>query len=322
MTQADARVAAARRAAVLAVGAAEVRVVSVPVPALGDLPARAGRGARAAAEARSADARRALPRGAGASSSARCKPTVGCRSPTPRLPDALATLDRDRRARRRRLRRTSSRPPSIASGATRSPTSPRTCASGCAGCRRAPATGSPSTSSSASASERRGPRSAQRCRTRCSSTAVPLRGSVDLIEQQARRDDRCGSPITRPARTGRPGRRSSAAARMLQPVLYSLAVEQALGTPVHVRAPVLLHGRRAASPITRSRSTSEPRDTGSKRWRSSTAPSSSASCRPRPQSARAPGATSARSAAPTKSSAWPTRSPEKLGDLDALREKP
>ena len=31
---------------------------------------------------------------------------------------------------------------------------------------------------------------------------------------------------------------------MLQPVLYSLAVEQALGTPVHVRAAVLLHVRR------------------------------------------------------------------------------
>ena len=63
--QADARLAAARGAAVLAVGAAEVRDLPVPVPAVGDLPPRAERRAGAAAAARSADARRALPRGAG-----------------------------------------------------------------------------------------------------------------------------------------------------------------------------------------------------------------------------------------------------------------
>ena len=64
-TKADARLAAARGAAVLAVGAAEVRDLPVPVPPVGDLSPRAERRAGAAAAARSADARRAVPRGPG-----------------------------------------------------------------------------------------------------------------------------------------------------------------------------------------------------------------------------------------------------------------
>ena len=54
--ESDARVAAAWRASVLAVGAAEVRVVSLPVPAVGHLPSRAAARHRAAAETRSAHA--------------------------------------------------------------------------------------------------------------------------------------------------------------------------------------------------------------------------------------------------------------------------
>src|SRR5204863_897647 len=59
--QADPRVAAARGAVVLALGAAEICGVPVPVPALGDLSPRAPSRDRAAAEARSADARLDLP---------------------------------------------------------------------------------------------------------------------------------------------------------------------------------------------------------------------------------------------------------------------
>ena len=57
-----ARRTAAGDAPVLADRAPALRVVSVPVPAVGDLPARAVRGADAAAAARSADEGRAVPR--------------------------------------------------------------------------------------------------------------------------------------------------------------------------------------------------------------------------------------------------------------------
>ena len=63
--QADARPAAAGRAPVLGLGAAEVLDLSVPVRPVGDLSSRAERSARAAAAARSADARLALSRSAG-----------------------------------------------------------------------------------------------------------------------------------------------------------------------------------------------------------------------------------------------------------------
>ena len=64
--QADARDAAAGRAALLGVGAPEVHALPVSVRALRDLPAAAEPGAGAAAAARSADQGIDLPRGAGA----------------------------------------------------------------------------------------------------------------------------------------------------------------------------------------------------------------------------------------------------------------
>ena len=79
-TQADARIAAAWRAAVFAVGAPEVRDLPVPVPAVGDLPPGAERRTGTAAAARSADARRAVPRGAGRVLPLDAGARAGCRS--------------------------------------------------------------------------------------------------------------------------------------------------------------------------------------------------------------------------------------------------
>ena len=63
--QPGAREGASRQPPILAVGAAAVLVVSVPVPARDDLPPRAARRARAARAARSADARQPVSPGAG-----------------------------------------------------------------------------------------------------------------------------------------------------------------------------------------------------------------------------------------------------------------
>ena len=149
-----------------------------------------------------------------------------------------------------------------------------------------------------------------------------LRGSVDLIEQQRRTARSCASPITRPARTGRRRKTVVGGGAMLQPVLYSLAVEQALGAAGRVGPAVLLHHRRR---LRRSRDPAQrrqPRAPGSRCSRSSTARSSSASCRPRRPSAPARGATSGRCAARTRSSASRASRRSSSPISQALREMP
>src|SRR3954470_1055191 len=76
---ADAGVAAAWGARVLAVGTPEILILPLSVPAVGHLSARAGRGARASAETRSADAGRTVPRSAGGvlPRAQGCRPAAG-----------------------------------------------------------------------------------------------------------------------------------------------------------------------------------------------------------------------------------------------------
>ena len=136
-----ARRAAARPAAVLAVGAAALRRLSVPVPARDDLSPRAVGRARAARAHGSADARQPVSQGAG-----RVLPRAGqararCRSRATRVPDAVADARRGARSRRggvrgeagagdrprlaRRDRRAAARPRHL--GAEDWPTTPTGC---------------------------------------------------------------------------------------------------------------------------------------------------------------------------------------------------
>ena len=135
----------------------------------------------------------------------------------------------------------------------------------------------PMTSSSASA-----------CRTRAATSAAwpsrssidgrfVLRGSVDVIES---RDDRDELRIT-DHKTGRnrtTPRTVIGGGGTLQPVIYGLAVEKLLGGRSAADA-CSTAPRRAASPTIRCRSPRRTAAPGSRRSRSSTAPSSSASCR-------------------------------------------
>ena len=105
--QADPRRAAARRAPLLAVGAAEVRDLPVPVPARRDLPDAAGRGSRAAAAHGSADARQPVPRGADrvlppAAGRGRAAGDAG-RSSSTRSPCSTTSIKDDRRAQQYEL---------------------------------------------------------------------------------------------------------------------------------------------------------------------------------------------------------------------------
>ena len=82
----------AGRAAVLALGAAALRRLSLSVPARDDLPPRAVGRARAARADGSADARQPVSQGAGASSTVRCRRRRAAGRPRP-LPAAAQTLD-------------------------------------------------------------------------------------------------------------------------------------------------------------------------------------------------------------------------------------
>ena len=79
---------------------------------------------------------------------------------------------------------------------------------------------------------RRRARSAQRARARARRRPLPAARLGRSDRAEAATVGSCASPITRRARTGRRGRRSSAAARCCSRCSYSLAVEQALDTPV------------------------------------------------------------------------------------------
>ncbi len=144
------RVPSSRAAGVLAVGAAALRHVSLSVPAGDDLPPRALGRTGADRPDGSADAREPVPQGAGGI--------------LPRHESVRRPPDRARRPARRGRRRSARcsiawrrstrkrwRPPSIASGTTRSTNCVATSASGCRSSRTWPA-GFPGTSSSASAS--------------------------------------------------------------------------------------------------------------------------------------------------------------------------
>ena len=178
---------------------------------------------------------------------------------------------------------------------------PRPARLGPASCRRR-ATGGRPTSSSASAcsDEGRDPRSVSEPVT--IDGRFILRGSVDLIERQPGRraglrvtDHKTGKNRSTPRTVDR--RRRGAAAGALQ--------RGGRGDPREagrVGAAVLLHDRRRLRRARDPAQRGQPPRRRSRCSRSSTARSSTGSCRRRRPSGPAPGATSARSAGPTKSS--------------------
>ena len=228
-TKAMLALAAARGAAVLAVGPAEIRDVPVSVPALGDLPARAERRTGAAAAAGSADARRALPRGPGGV----LPLAAGRRTPAGR---------RGRHARRAQARRSHARRRgrrlSRAAGAGHRPRvagrdrRPRTRSSrvGPASCRRL-ATGARPTSSSASGCRTKdGIRAASAIRSRstdassCADRSTSSKRSAGGAQVRVT-DHKTGKNRSTP-------RTVIGGGGMLQPVLYGMAIEQILSKPV------------------------------------------------------------------------------------------
>ncbi len=120
--------------------------------------------------------------------------------------------------------------PSTVCGTRRSRRSHATCAAGCGGVPRTARRGCRSTSSWRSACEADAERD-------LASITDPvqidgrfmLRGAVDLVEEH-RTPGRCASPTTRPARTGAKDTLIIGGGDVLQPVLYSLAVEQVTGS--------------------------------------------------------------------------------------------
>ena len=199
--------------------------------AVGDLPARAERGAGAAAAARSADARshsstrcrreffRAMQRAGRlpVDTPAACRAALRCSIES--VAEVAAEYDENARAgHRARVARRDRR----ASAAT--------CASGSAAARGATA-GRRRTSSSASACRTRGATRAASADPVTIDGRFMLRGSIDL-SSCGRAAASCASPITRPAGTARRARTVIGGGAMLQPVLYGLAVEQLLATPV------------------------------------------------------------------------------------------
>ena len=140
-----------------------------------------------------------------------------------------------------------------------------------------------------------------------------LRGAIDLIEEH-----RADEGAARHRSQDRPQARRIekviiGGGAVLQPVLYAMAVEAALGQPVSLRPAVLLHVRRqlpcARDPAERHDAGGGPRGAAGR----STAPSSAASSPRRRRRRPAAAATSGRSAAPTSSAACSasrrTRSP-------------
>ena len=228
-------------------------VVSLPVPALGDLPARAAARHRAAAEARSADARLDLPRGAGAvlPRAEGGRPPAGaprptCRTRWPRSTRVIAAVaaEYEERARARhrsrvarRDRRHRPRPPRLGPPAAAEQTGWEPAL---LRVRVRPA-------------GRRRARSRQRARPgpgrrplQAARFGRPDRSETRTADGEPRASASISeSPITRPGKNRTTWKTVIGGGAILQPVLYSLAVEQALQARVTVRPALLLHvGRR------------------------------------------------------------------------------
>ena len=197
-------------------------------------------------------------------------------------------------------------------GATRSTNCAATSASGCRRSRTEP-DWRPGLLRVQLRPQRRRPRSAQPARA--GAGRRPLRaarfGRSDRAPRRPRRAPRHRSQDRQEPLEPRP--RSSAAATMLQPVLYSLAVEQGLGKKVFEGRLFYCHDRRRLRRASRSRSTTTRAARACRCWRSSTARLRPGFCRRRRRSAPARGVISGRSAARARksvpgarrASAWP-----------------
>ena len=243
-------------APVLAVGAAAVRDVSVSVPAGDDLPPRAVGRARAARAARSADARQPVPRGAGRVLPRAAGTPARCRSRRERAaarPSSASTTVL--RSRRRANTRNGWRRRSIASGATRSTSCGATSASGSRSIAPTSRTWVPDVLRVQLRPDRRGPRPAQpagsghdrRPASCCAarSTSSSDRADVDVLRVTDHKTGKNRSNHDLIVGGG----------AVLQPVLYSVAIEQGLGKTRRRGPAVLLHDRRRISRMHRSRST-------------------------------------------------------------------
>ena len=305
--QADARPAAARRAPVLGLGAAEVLDLSVPVRAVGDLSFRTERSARAAAAARSADARLALPRSAGpraahaarrqaaaahARGCAACAPgaAIGARRHRLCLQGASGSRHRSRVARRdRRARPRPARVDpqaagvgAVDAGVLRVQLRPR----------------------------RRGARRAQPART--GPDRRPLHPA--RLGRRDRNERRLGGAADhRPQDWPQPHDAAHGDRRWRHAAAGDLRARRSrrFWRGPSARAGSSTRPRPAALPSSRFRSPTSTAAPGSKRSRSSTAPSSSDFSRRHPPSAPARGATSARSAAPTSRGTSRARPPSR-----------
>ena len=314
-------IAAPRRAPVLAVGAAEVRDLPVSVPAVGDLSPRAERGAGAAAAARSADARLALPRGPGASSSARC--TAHGRLPV--------DGGRRRRCAGRRSTACSAQVAAEVRGASSRRRSPRVARRDRRD-RPRPARLGPAAAGGGRLDAGRTSSSASGCRTKgATSAASPSRSRSTAASCCAARSTSSSRGMGRRScaitdhKTGRNrttprtviGGGAHAAAGDLRPG------DRADARPAGASAGGCSTARRpAASPSTDPAHRRQParRPRGARDHRSrhrARLPAAGAA-----PSAPARGATSARSAAPTKRSTSRASRPISLGDLTALRGMP
>ena len=179
----------------------------------------------------SADARQPVPQRAGGVLPRARGASARCRSRAATLPAAMPDARRGARSRRRRVRRDSSRPRSSASGATRSTTCAAISASGC---RSSPTDGAwqPDVLRVQLRPERRGARSAQPAGSGASSTAGSccadrsISSSVDRDLDVLRvTDHKTGKNRSNPDLIVGGG-------AVLQPVLYSVAIEQGLGKKV------------------------------------------------------------------------------------------
>ena len=210
------------------------------------------------------------------------------------------------------------RPRSTASGTTRSTTCAAISASGC---RSWPTkrTWVPDVLRVQLRPERRRPRSAQPAGAGRSSTAASSCADRSIsIERHAEldvlrvTDHKTGKNRSNPDLIVGGG-------AVLQPVLYSLAVEQGLGKTVVAGPLVLLHDRRRLRRHTRSRSTTTRAVRASGARRSSTAPSSRASSPPRPAERACTWCDFRPVCGPREEERVKRKAKDRLADLEALR---
>ena len=200
---ADSRASTGSARALLALGAAELRDLSVSIPARRDLSDAAGRGSRAAAADGPADARQPLPRGA--DRVLPCAEGDGALPVDPRRLDAALASSTQAVERWPPESTSSSRPRSSASGTTRSPPSGATCACGSTRSRTPATDGCRSRFEWAFGFGRRragrGPRPRQPPRAGAASTAGSCCTARSISSRSVPPPASCASPITRPART-------------------------------------------------------------------------------------------------------------------------